>query len=60
MPGSLIIADMESFLEQAVTVEGPPPQNLLNFWKQATGGLRGEFGVCGGDEIASILEVMLE
>jgi hypothetical protein len=60
VPGSLIIADMESFLEQAVTIEGPPPQNLLNFWKQATSGLRGEFGVCGGDEIASILEVMLE
>jgi hypothetical protein len=60
VPGSLIIADMESFLERAVTIEGPPPQNLLNFWKQATGGLRGEFGVCGGDEIASILEVMLE
>jgi hypothetical protein len=58
VPGSLIIADMESFLERAVTTEGPPPQNLLNFWKQATGGLRGEFGVCGGDEITSILEVM--
>jgi hypothetical protein len=60
VPGSLIIADMESFLERAVIVEGPPPQNLLNFWKKATGGLRGEFGVCGGDEIASILELMLE
>jgi hypothetical protein len=59
-PGGLITADMESFLERAVTTEGPPPQNLLNFWKQATGGLRGEFGVCGGDEIASILELMLE
>jgi hypothetical protein len=58
VPGSLIIADMESFLERAVTTEGPPPQNLLNFWKQATGGLRGEFGVCGEDEITSILEVM--
>jgi hypothetical protein len=56
--GSLIIADMESFLERAVTTEGPPSQNLLDFWKQATSGLRGEFGVCGGDEIASILEVM--
>ena len=60
VPGSLIIADMESFLERAVTTEGPPPQKLLDFWKQATSGLRGEFGVCGGDEIASILEVMLE
>jgi hypothetical protein len=59
VPGNLIIADMESFLERTVTIEDPPPQNLLNFWKQATGGLRGEFGVCGGDEIASILEVML-
>ena len=59
VPGNLIIADMESFLERTVTVGDPPPQNLLNFWKQATGGLRGEFGVCGGDEIASILEVML-
>jgi len=57
--GRMIIADMKSFLEQAVTTEGLPPQNLLNFWKQATGGLGGEFGVCGGDEIASILEVML-
>jgi hypothetical protein len=59
VPGNLIIADMESFLERTVTIEDPPPQNLLNFWKQVTGGLRGEFGVCGGDEIASILEVML-
>jgi hypothetical protein len=59
VPGNLIIADMESFLERTVTIEDPPLQNLLNFWKQATGGLRGEFGVCGGDEIASILEVML-
>jgi hypothetical protein len=58
VPGSLIIADMESFLEQAVTTGGPPSQDLLNFWKQATGGLRGEFGVCGEDEITSILEVM--
>ena len=58
VPGSLIIADMESFLERVVTTEGPLSQNLLNFWKQATGGLRGEFGVCGGDEIASILKVM--
>ena len=55
VPGSLIIADMESFLERAVTIEGPPPQDLLDFWKQATNGLGGEFGVCGGDEIANIL-----
>jgi len=59
VPGGVIIADMESFLEQSVTTGGPPSQDLLNFWKQATGGLRGEFGVCGGDEIASILRVML-
>jgi hypothetical protein len=60
VPDSLIIADMESFLERAATTEGPPPQDLLNFWKQATGRLRDEFGVCGGDEIASIFQAMLE
>jgi hypothetical protein len=59
VPSNLIIADMESFLDRTVTTEGPPPENLLNFWKQATGGLGHELGVCGGDEIASILEVML-
>ena len=59
-PGGVIIADMESFLEQVMTDNqgSPARQDLMNFWIGATKEIADEFGVCGKDEIASVLEVM--
>jgi hypothetical protein len=56
----VVIADMKSFLERVmIDIRGPPEtQDLLKFWDESTGGLADVFGVCGKEEIASVLEVI--
>ena len=56
----VVIADMKRFLERVMNDDPLAQEGLLNFWNEATRGLADEFGVCGKEEIASILEVMPE
>jgi hypothetical protein len=54
---------MESLLERVMTDDRhnpAQPQDLLDFWNEVTKGLADEFGVCGKEEIASVLKVMPE
>ena len=59
-PDEVIIADMESFLQEVVKDNLDERQALHGFWLEATRGLADEFGVCGKEEINSILEAMPE
>ena len=56
----VVIADMKSFLERVmIDVRGPPEtEDLLHFWNESMEGLADVFGVCGKEEIASVLEAM--
>jgi hypothetical protein len=56
----VVIADMKIFLERVMNDDPSAQEGLINFWNEATSGLADQFGICGKEEIASILEAMPE